>query len=80
MKNFQSVEQLVNAKATQSLKAYAYDQPESIDWTISGLRKEIEKERKYQAKKLAIAVHSHTANLNNVPVKSTFIPNFGFTV
>jgi len=80
MKIFATTEQLINAKARETLKSYAYDQPESIEWTIAGLRKGILKERVYVAKKVTVQYHPYCAKEFNVPIAKKFIPNFGYAI
>ena len=77
MKTFNSIESLIKAKASESLKSYAYDQPESIDWSINGLRNEILKERNYVSKKVRRCYDKFSASLNGVEVGQYFIENFG---
>ena len=80
MKTFKSVTEMVNSKANESLKNYINDQPESIDWSISGLRYEISKERQYQAKKVQRCYDTLTATLNGVSINQPFIKNFGVVI
>ena len=82
MKIFTTTEQMINAKAKQTLKSYAYDQPESIEWTIAGLRREILKERVYIAKKVTSQYHSYCEKKweENVPAGKKFIMNFGYAL
>ena len=79
MQTFKSLDDLINAKALQTLKAFAYDQPEAIDWTIAGLKKEIIKERDYVARTKVHRLHDAYSSMKaGVPAHTHYISNFGY--